>query len=91
MQVTIWNNASKVVSELMWRLLCPPLVFIPTHKDTFRHIQPLTSDKTSNRKENRHLLVCSRPPRFAQIVAPAVIKPGSHFLSFCIGAKDSGN
>lgn len=55
----------------MWQVDSANCSFL-TNKD----IHASTSDKTTNRKQNRQLL-------FSEIATPTVIKLGSHFLSFC--------
>lgn len=53
--------------------------FILTHKDTFSHSH-LTKQPTGSRTDTSLSALCSP---FSEIAAPAVIKPGSHFLPFC--------
>lgn len=53
--------------------------FILTHKDTFSGSH-LTKQLTGNRTDTSLSALCLP---FSEIAAPAVIKPGSHFLSFC--------
>lgn len=71
----------------MWRFLCDGFgvttsqhkQFSLTHKDTFSRSH-LTKQPTGNRTDTS---LSALGTLFSEIVAPAVIKPGSHFLPFC--------
>lgn len=66
------------VVDSMWQLDSTNCSFL-THKDTFMHPH-LTKQPTGNWTDTSLSARCSL---FSKIAAPAVIKPGSHFLSLC--------
>lgn len=62
----------------MWQVDSANCSFL-THKDTFMHTH-LTKQPTGNWTDTS---LSARRLLFSEIAAPTVIKPGSHFLSFC--------
>lgn len=81
------QDASRIVWEPVWRCLCRGFgvttsqrkQFGLTHKDTFSRSH-LTKQPTGSRTDTS---LSALGTLFSEIVAPAVIKPGSRFLPFC--------